>query len=152
MLTEGRSTKWINRLPNIVKTINNHVTRLTGKKAIDAYREKNVEQKTKNYSRPVGFNEKRLDSIEKVRYLVLPGEEEGGNVRRATDPIWSTNVFELKKSIISKNQPVLYYLVDGPKRGFAREELLIIPYGTELPPKICLKTITFLNIFNSIMP
>ena len=139
MLTEGRSTKWINRLPNIVKTIDNHVTRLTGKKAIDPYREKNVEQQTKNYSRPVGFNEKRLDSIEKVRYLVLPGEEEGGNLRRATDPIWSTNVFELKKSIISKNQPVLYYLVDGPKRGFAREELLIIPYGTELPPKFVLK-------------
>ena len=32
------------------------------------------------------------------------------------------------------SQPVLYYLTEGaPKRGFVREELLIIPYDTQLP-------------------
>ena len=114
---------------------------MTGKKAINAYREKNVKQKTKSYSRPVGFDEKRLDPGEKVRYLLSPGEEEGGSVRRATDPIWSTKVFELKKTVISKDQPVLYYLDDGPKRGFVREELQIIPEDTELPLKFVLKTV-----------
>ena len=34
-----------------------------------------------------------------------------------------------------ENEPVLYYLKDGPKRGFVREELMIVPRGTELPPE-----------------
>jgi hypothetical protein len=29
---------------------------------------------------------------------------------------------------------VLYYLDDGPQRGFVREELLVVPADTELPP------------------
>ncbi|RMX48680.1 hypothetical protein pdam_00014318 [Pocillopora damicornis] len=32
-------------------------------------------------------------------------------------------------------EPVLYYLKDGPKRGFVREELQIGPPGTELSPE-----------------
>jgi len=32
------------------------------------------------------------------------------------------------------NEPVLYYLHDGPKQGFVREELLVVPANTELPP------------------
>ena len=31
-------------------------------------------------------------------------------------------------------QPALYYLNSAPARGFVREELLIVPHGTELPP------------------
>ena len=139
LVTNGRSTKWVSRLPNIIKTINNHVTRLTGKKAVNAYLEKNVKREKRRYSRPVGFEEKRIDRDVNVRYLLSPGWEEGGNVRRATDPIWSTNVFELKNAVIRKDQPVLYYLIDGPKRGFVREELLIIPFDTELAPKFVLK-------------
>ena len=44
------------------------------------------------YSRPVGKNEKRLDSSVNVRYLFVSGELEGGG-RRATDPNWSLKVF-----------------------------------------------------------
>ena len=55
-----------------------------------SYREKNVEQRPKSYSRPVGFLAKKLDAFEKVRYLLRPGEEEDGDTRRATDPVWST--------------------------------------------------------------
>ena len=57
-------------------------------------------------------------------------------MRRATDPIWSLGVWELSRSVVSSNQPVLYYLSSGgPKRGFVREELLVVPSDTELPPK-----------------
>ena len=35
---------------------------------------------------------------------------------------------------MNEKEPVLYYLKDGPKRGFVREELMIVPPGTELPP------------------
>ena len=85
------------------------------------------------YSRPVGANEKKLPSNVKVRYLYQPGELEGGT-KRATDPVWSLKVFTLEKTVDKPGEPILYYLYDGPKRGFVREELLIVPPNTQLPP------------------
>ena len=78
----------------------------------------------------------RIDCLQrlKVRYLLFPGELEGGEKRRVTDPIWSIKVYDISKSMITPNQPVLYYLTDGPRRGFVREELQVVPYDTELPP------------------
>jgi len=71
----------------------------------------------------------------KVRYLYQPGELEGGK-KRATDPVWSLKVFSIERSFSKPKQPVLYYLRDGPKRGFKRgEELLVIPPNTQLPPE-----------------
>ena len=128
-----RSTEWVKRLPEVVKALNNETTRLTGKKPIDAIKEKVVDSKKPNYSRPVGKNEKRLDSSVNVRFLFAPGELEGGQ-RRATDPNWSLKVFSIDRAIVNEKEPVLYYLKDGPKRGFVREELMIVPPGTELPP------------------
>ena len=40
----------------------------------------------------------------------------------------------IKKCIVRENEPVLYYL-NGSKRGFVREEFMIIPKGTELLPE-----------------
>ena len=77
-------------------------------------------------------NEKKLPSGVSVRYP-QPGELEGGG-RRATDPIWSLKVFNIERSITKPNEPVLYYLRDGRKRGLVREELLVVPSDTELPP------------------
>ena len=37
--------------------------------------------------------------------------------------------------MVNKGEPVLYYLKDGPKRGFAREEFKSVLPGTELPPE-----------------
>ena len=128
-----RSTEWVKRLPEVVKALNNETTRLTGKKPIDAIKENVVDSKKPNYSRPVGKNEKRLDSSVNVRFLFAPGELEGGQ-RRATDPNWSLKVFSIDRAIVNEKEPVLYYLKDGPKRGFVREELMIVPPGTELPP------------------
>ena len=129
-----RSTEWVKRLPSVVSAINNQVTRLIGMKPSVAIKEKVVisEPATK-YLRPVGLNEKKLPSLVNVRYLYQPGELEGG-FKRATDPIWSLDVYNIERSFTKPDQPVLYYLADGPKRGFVREELLVVPPNTQLPP------------------
>ena len=129
-----RSTAWVKRLPEVVAALNNEVTSLTGKKPAEAIKEKAVAAKpSTTYSRPVGEREKKLPSLMNVRYLYQPGELEGG-VKRATHPIWSLKVYSLEKSVTKPNEPVLYYLRDGPKCGFVREELLVVPPNTTLPP------------------
>ena len=134
-LPEGqRSRAWVKRLPAVISALNNQVTRLIGMKPAAAIKEKAVaSQPSTKYLRPVGLNEKKLPPLVNVRYLYQPGELEGG-VKRATDPIWSLKVYNLERSFAKPNQPVLYYLSDGPKRGFVREELLVVPPNTELPP------------------
>ena len=68
-----------------------------------------------------------------VRYLYQPGELEGGG-KRASDPIWSLKVYNVVKPLVKPDEPILYYWIDGPKRGFVREELLVIPSNTNLRP------------------
>ena len=80
------------------------------------------------------MREKKLDYSFNLRYLLAAGELEGGQ-KRATDPIWSLKVFNIEKSVMKEGEPVLYYLKDGPKRGFVRKELMIVPEETELPPE-----------------
>ena len=135
-LPEGhQSTAWVKRLPEVVSVLNNEVTSLTGKKPAVAIKEKAVAAKpSTKYLRPAGQKEKKLPSLVSVRYLFQPGELEGG-VKKATDPIWSLKVYSVERSVTKSNQPVLYYLCDGPKRCFVREELLVIPPNTELPPE-----------------
>ena len=134
-LPEGqRSTTWVKRLPEVVSAFNNKETRLTGKKPVIAIKEKAVAAKpSTSYLRPVGKNEKILPSFVQVRYLYQLGELEGGS-KRATDPIWSLKVYNIERYFIKPHQPVLYYLRDGPKCGFVREELLVVPPNTTLPP------------------
>ena len=129
-----RSREWVKRLPKVVSALNKQVTRLIGMKPSAAIKEKVVisEPATK-YLRPVGLNEKKLPSLVMVRYLYEPGELEGGT-KRATDPIWSLDVYSIERVFIKPKQPILYYLADGPKRGFVREELLVVPPNTQLPP------------------
>ena len=134
MLYAGRSTEWVKRLPDVVHALNNEVTRLTGKRPAAAIKEKNIVAKPSTpYLRPVGVNEKKLPPLIHVRYLYQPGELEGGT-KRATDPIWSLKVYQVVKNMTKPNEPVVYYLSDGPKRGFVREELLVVPPNTQLPP------------------
>ena len=134
MLHAGRSTVWVKRLPDVISALNNEVTRLTGKKPAYAIKEKNIVSKPSTpYSRPVGVNEKKLPPLINVRYLYQPGELEGGT-KRATDPIWSLKVYQVVKNMTKPNEPVVYYLSDGPKRGFVRKELLVVPPNTQLPP------------------
>ena len=136
-LPEGqRSTAWVQRLSRVVSALNNEETQLTGKKPAVAIKEKAVFSKPSTpYLRPVGKKEKLLPPLVQVRYLYQPGELEGGTQKRATDPIWSLKVFSIERSFTKHEQPVLYYLRDGPKRGFVREELLVVPPNTQLPPE-----------------
>ena len=134
MVSEGRSRVWVKRLPAVMKALNSQVIRITGKEPDKALGLKEVDIKQVNYKRPVGLKEKRLPSGVQVRYLLSPGEDEGGERRRATDPIWSIEVYNINRVVISPDQPVLYYLLDGPKRSFVRKELQVVLTDTELPP------------------
>ena len=135
LLPEGkRSTEWVKRLPDVVSAINNEVTSPIGKKPTVAIKEKEVFSKpSTKYNRPVGRAKKKLPPLIHVRYLYQPGELEGGT-KRATDPIWSLKVYQIVKNITKPNEPIVYYLSDGPKRGFVREELLVVPPNTQLLP------------------
>ena len=83
-------------------------------------------------SRPVGFDEKVLPSGVAVRYLYAPGEIESDERRRATDPIWSVDVYLIDRTVVKTNEPVRYYLLSkqgiGPRRSFVREELQPVPH------------------------
>ena len=137
--SDKRSTEWVKRLPEVVSTLNNEVTRLIGKKPAEAIKEKSVYSKpAAPYSRPAGVNEKKLPTLVNVRYLYQPGELEGGG-RRATDPMWSLKVYNIEKVVTKPKEPVMYYLFDGPKRGFVREELMVVPPDTVLPPANALR-------------
>ena len=135
LLPEGkRWTEWVKRLPDVVSALNNEVTSLIGKKPAVAIKEKAVSSKpSTKYNRPVGLAEKKLPPLINVRYLYQPRELEGGT-KRATDPIWSLKVYQVVENKTKPNEPVVYYLSDGPKRDFVREELLVVPPNTQLPP------------------
>ena len=135
LLPEGkRSTEWVKRLPDVVSALNNEVTSLIGKKPAVAIKEKEVSSRpSTKYNRAVGLAEKKLPPLINVRYLYQPGELEAGT-KRATDPIWSLKVYQVVENKTKPNEPVVYYLSDGPKRGFVREELLVVPPNTQLPP------------------
>jgi hypothetical protein len=130
-----RSTEWVARLPAVVAALNREVTRMIGKKPVEAIKLKSVAQKPSATvpGRTVGLREQKLPSAVGVRFLYQPGELEGGR-RRATDPVWSLDVYRLGRSVTKPGDPVLYYLQDGPRRGFVREELLVVPPDTQLPP------------------
>lgn len=134
-LESGRSREWVQRLPGVLRAINNSVKRVTGKTPIESLKSNSVDINVAKYDRPVGIEEKRLPMGVKVRYLYSDGELEGGNNRRATDPIWSLKTYLIERAMVSPNQPVSYKLSDGaPKRSFVREQLQVVPEDTQLPP------------------
>jgi len=137
-----RDTKWVKNLPIIVNDINNSKTHLIDMSPAEAIKKKFVKAKpSQSRDGPMGFDEKRLTYNDRVRYLLLPGELEGGR-KRAGDLVWSPKVYHIKESLVQKNQPVLYWLADeednGPKRSFVREEVLVIPKDTQNPPNFVL--------------
>ena len=133
--SKSRSREWVERLPAILKVMNNEVTGLTGKEPDQLLKSADVSFNEANYGRPVGLDEVKLPPGVKVRYLYAPGEGEGGERRRVTDPIWSLEIYDLSRSVVSAEQPLLYYLSGGPRRSFVREELQVVPSDAELAPK-----------------
>ena len=107
---------------------------MSSEKALNG--EKIIAKPSVKYRRPI---EPCLSYYDLVRYLLKPGELEYGPARRcATNMNWSSQIYHIRESLVQKNQPVLYWLVDddnnGPKRSFVREELMVIS-DTELPPQ-----------------
>ena len=68
------------------------------------------------------------------RYLLQPGEEHDDQRERAMDRIWSKETYRLREIVEDSGNRVMYYLKDGPERAFVKEELMLIPEDTELPP------------------
>ena len=99
------------RLPPVVAALNAEVTGLTDKKPSDAIKAKTLTQKPSSVDpgRPLGLKEQKVASRVGVRYLYQPGELEGVR-RRATDPVWSLEVYRLGHSVTKPDDPVLYYL------------------------------------------
>ena len=132
----ARSVEWVTRLPDVIKALNNEPTRLIsgGLKPSEAMKLQKVKIKP---SAPVRKKENKLPSNVNVHYLYQPGELEGGERRRATDPIWSTGVYQIKSTVVKSEGPILYYLMGDtsiPQRSFVQQELLVIPSNTQLPP------------------
>ena len=69
-----------------------------------------------------------------VCYSYSSGELEGGS-KMATDPVWSMSTHTISNVIRKTDSPSMDYLIDGPARGFVREELQVVPADTALPPK-----------------
>ncbi|CAB5391845.1 unnamed protein product [Rhizophagus irregularis] len=88
------------------------------------------------------------DKVGHVTYLFCLNIVDIASRYKESVPIGSTSVKDRQGILTShtiaqafkkKNQPVLYWLADdegkGPERSFVREELLVIPDDTELPPQ-----------------
>ena len=133
-----RSTEWVGRLPDVIRALNSEETRLIGMKPVDAIKKKKIETMS---SAPQKLkNEIEIPGNVRLRYLYAPGELEGGERRRATDPIWSLETYTVDSIVRTPGDPILYYLSEGaPKRAFVRQELMIVPEGTQLPPDRVLK-------------
>ena len=134
---EGRSRVWVKNLPIVVKDINNSITRQLGiSPAVAIEMERVIAKSSKSQNGPMGYDEKTLPSDTLVRYLLLNNDLEGGK-RRAEDLNWFPQIYHIRESLVQKNQPVLYWLVDddgnGPKRSFVREKLQVIK-DAQLPP------------------
>ncbi|CAH3025657.1 unnamed protein product, partial [Porites evermanni] len=118
-----RSSKWVVWLPSVVSALNGEVTRLTGKKPAEATKEKAVYSKTCDFLPQTCRGERKTAPLcGGWSHLYKPDELEG-----------ERKVFHIEKPIIKPNEPILYYLHNGHKQGFVREELLVVPANTELP-------------------
>ena len=129
-LQSGKDSKiWVKNLMKFVTKLNNRKLDRIGMTPAKAIKLENVELKIKPYE-----VEDAAPTDGLYRYLLEPGEENQDSKRRATDNNWSRKTFRLDRIVENPGQRVLYYLEDGPNRAFVREELMLIPEGTEVPP------------------
>jgi hypothetical protein len=166
--------EWVKYLPEVIDYLNNYPTRLIrapgsskwGLAPAKAIKLERVESRpSTKYKRPVEKDEKnKLKKGDSVRYLLANAEWEGGmeNQKRATDSTFSPSIHKIRKIVITKNEPVLYYLGSDddeypPKRGFVREELMHVdleklqyPPQSILEENTCSRSVNFVRIINKI--
>ena len=124
------SKTWVKHLYKLVTKLNNTKLDRIGIAPAKAVKLEHVELNIKAYPK-----EDTLPVDGQYRYLYQAGELEGGQTRRATDMVWSWDVHRLDRVVEDPGQRALYYLAeDAPKRAFVREQLMLIPENTELPP------------------
>ena len=134
-----RSRAWVKNLPIIVEDLNNSIIRLLSISPAEAIKKERINaQSSKAHKGLMGFDKEKLPYDIFVRHLLEPSDLEGGR-RRAGDLNWSPQIYQIRESLVQKNQLILYWLIDdegnGPERSFVAEELQIIPPDTELPPQ-----------------
>ena len=140
-----RETNWVKNLKPIIAGLNASVTHLTGLAPNGAIKRASVTASPSVKpadDRPIGVEEPAIDMGVQVRYLYRDGELEGG-ARRATDPVWSVNIYEISKVHREIDQPVQYTIRPSgmqeqddthqhtPSSRFVREKLMVIPFDTE---------------------
>ena len=127
---ETTSKVWVKFLYKIVNKLNNQKTRMIGMKPNKAVKLDQVPLAA------TAFPEEKVALEDGLyRYLYQPGEQHGDQRRRATDFNWSKETYRLDRVVAEQENRVLYYLADGPTRAFVREELMLVPEDTELPPE-----------------
>ena len=127
---EKISSAWAKHLYQLINKLNNTKTEMIGIKPKDAVKLENVTI----VGREQYPAEKQLSTSGLYRHLLLPGEEHGDKAKRATDNIWSRKTYRLSEIIERKGNRTIYYLDNGIKRSFVKEELMSIPEDTKLPP------------------
>lgn len=126
--TPGRSLEWVDRLSDVVDAMNDEVTRMIDMKPSDAIKLDSIPQpEYENVE-----NELPIDSA--VRYLYRPGEAESDNRLRATDPVWSVDIYLIDE--IKPTEPSIYTLQGlDSDRTFTKEQLQVVPTDSEDYPE-----------------
>ena len=124
------SLTWVKHLYGLVDKLNDTETQMTGMKPKDVIKLNQMPLiKQENY--PL---ENTLPEGGLYRYLLQPDEKHDNQRKRAMDRIWSKKTYRLSEIVENSGNRVMYYLKDGPERAFVKEELMLIPEDTELPP------------------
>ena len=125
-LNTGRvNRQWVDILQKVINNINDEKTRLIGMSPNEAVEQKSIKQNpSTKYIEPKG---PKISVGDHVRYLLKAGEHEGDkNKRRATDPYWSLDLYEVKE-IRDLIKPGFYYL-NGLEGHKLREELQLVEW------------------------
>ena len=119
---------WVKNLNKIVNKMNNTVSSIIDMKPKDVIKLDTIPLDKKYLEETI------LPKDGLYRYLYQPGEQHGDQKRRATDLIWSKNIYRLDQIVQDPENRVLYYLQDRPDRTFVREELMYVSEDPQVPP------------------
>ena len=127
---EKVSSTWVKQLYGLVDKLNDTETQMTGMKPKYAVELKEVPLVNLESYLP----EDTLPEDGLYHHLLQPGEEHDDQHKRAMDRTWSKKTYKLRETVENPGNHVMYYMKNGSERAFVKEELMLIPKDTELPP------------------